>query len=405
MAYNVFISYSHKDKPIADAVCANIESAGMRCWIAPRDIAPGMDWPTAISKALTQCQVMVLIFSTHSNSSSDVGRELILAANNNLVIVPFRLDDITPEPGKQYYLARTHWLDAMNPPTQEQIDNLVASVRAFLVEKDVELASTKETAAEAKKAAPRKKETKRNTKWVWTTLISLLGIAVLISGVLFLPKLLTPPQLTPSPSPTHTLYLSPTFSPTPDWVTSFAQPIWDYFGNNEIWGRGSGFSGNAWWTDQVNFNFDNCATTYHWDIDFRNGDGIAYMKNGCLLGWNNKETDFMAEMVVNVDAPGEWDFTFRGFYTLTFSYSGEMTLSSSHNEISVTSVVPDEYWYVGDFNRIQVFVQDRITAVLVNGHPMAYEELEEGLKGGVGGWHTEDSVIFDEIYIKDLGEY
>ncbi len=36
MAHDVFISYSSKDKPIADAVCANIEAAGIRCWVAPR---------------------------------------------------------------------------------------------------------------------------------------------------------------------------------------------------------------------------------------------------------------------------------------------------------------------------------------------------------------------------------
>lgn len=132
MAHDVFISHSHKDKAIADAVCAMLESNGIRCWIAPRDIEPGVDWPTAISTALAGSRVFVLIFSGNANRSEDVGRELILAANNNLVIVPFKIENVTPEPGKLYYLARTHWLDAMNPPTQEQIENLVTAVLAFL---------------------------------------------------------------------------------------------------------------------------------------------------------------------------------------------------------------------------------------------------------------------------------
>ena len=132
MAHDVFISYSSKDKPIADAVCANIESVGIRCWIAPRDISPGEDWPTAITKAISQSRVMVLVFSASSNSSEDVGRELMLAAYGKLVIIPFKIENVEPEPGKQYYLARTHWLDAINPPTQEQIRILIRTVQSFI---------------------------------------------------------------------------------------------------------------------------------------------------------------------------------------------------------------------------------------------------------------------------------
>ncbi|MBN1303170.1 MAG: toll/interleukin-1 receptor domain-containing protein [Anaerolineales bacterium] len=132
MAHDVFISYSSKDKPIANGVCANLEGAGVRCWIAPRDIAPGEDWPTAIAKAIPQSRIMVLVFSSNSNSSEDVGRELMLAANSKLVIIPFKIENIEPEPGKQYYLARTHWLDAMNPPTKKQIATLVSRVKSIL---------------------------------------------------------------------------------------------------------------------------------------------------------------------------------------------------------------------------------------------------------------------------------
>ena len=132
MAHDVFISYSVKDKPIADAICASIEADGIRCWIAPRDIAPGEDWPMAVTKAITESLVMVLVFSASSNSSPDVSRELFLAANSKLVIIPFKIENVEPEPGKQYYLARTHWLDAINPPTQEQIRALIDCVKALL---------------------------------------------------------------------------------------------------------------------------------------------------------------------------------------------------------------------------------------------------------------------------------
>ena len=132
MAHDVFISYSSKDKPIADGVCANLEAAGIRCWIAPRDIRPGEDWPTAIAKAIAASQVMVLVFSAHSNSSEQVSRELFLAANSKVVIIPFKIENVEPEPGKLFFLGRTHWLDAMNPPTQAQINELVERVESFI---------------------------------------------------------------------------------------------------------------------------------------------------------------------------------------------------------------------------------------------------------------------------------
>ena len=162
MTHEVFISYSHHDKLIAYGVCANLEAAGIRCWIAPRDIAPGHDWPASISDAIKHSRVMVLIFSSRSNSSDDVGRELILAANNKLIIVPFRIEDVAPEPGKEYYLARTHWLDAMDPPTQEQVDKLVTCVRSLLLEAGVEFPLSQHLPGLLPKLSPRSKPAKKS---------------------------------------------------------------------------------------------------------------------------------------------------------------------------------------------------------------------------------------------------
>ncbi len=128
MAHDVFISHSSKDKTIADAVCAALEAAGMRCWIAPRDIRSGQEWPEAIVNAISTSRVMVLIFSANSNNSKDVAKELTLAMNSSVIVIPFKIDDITPKGVMQYYLSNTHWLDAMNPPTARHIQELVETV-------------------------------------------------------------------------------------------------------------------------------------------------------------------------------------------------------------------------------------------------------------------------------------
>ena len=94
MAYDVFISHSSRDKTVADAVCATLESAGIRCWIAPRDVQPGRSFAGEITRAIQQSQVMVLIFSAHSNDSDQVLREVQLAVNAHLHIIQFRIEDV-----------------------------------------------------------------------------------------------------------------------------------------------------------------------------------------------------------------------------------------------------------------------------------------------------------------------
>jgi hypothetical protein len=81
MSPDVFLSYSSKEKPVADDICVNLEAAGVRRWIAPRDITPGEGWPMAITRAIPQSRVMILVFFASSNSSEDVGNELFLTAN------------------------------------------------------------------------------------------------------------------------------------------------------------------------------------------------------------------------------------------------------------------------------------------------------------------------------------
>lgn len=45
--HDVFISYSSKDKKVADAIVADMEQHNIRCWYAPRDIRPGDEWAFA----------------------------------------------------------------------------------------------------------------------------------------------------------------------------------------------------------------------------------------------------------------------------------------------------------------------------------------------------------------------
>ena len=104
--FDAFISYSHVDKRLADASCAVLEAAGIRCWIAPRDIGPGQEWAEAIITAIDRCSVMVLIFSRDANESSQIRREIERAVHNSVPIVPVRIEDAEPTGSLTYFLVQ-----------------------------------------------------------------------------------------------------------------------------------------------------------------------------------------------------------------------------------------------------------------------------------------------------------
>ena len=97
MNFDAFISYASKDKPTADAVCAALEDAQIRCWIAPRDILPGSDWSASIIDALDHCRVMILIFSGNANDSQQICNEVVHAVHRGVPVIPVRIEDIPPE--------------------------------------------------------------------------------------------------------------------------------------------------------------------------------------------------------------------------------------------------------------------------------------------------------------------
>ncbi len=132
MAHDVFISYSSKDKLTADAVCAAMESRGIRCWIAPRDVLPGVPYAAALVNALRDSRIMVLVLSSDANQSQQVLRELERAASRGLAIIPLRIEDVVPSAEMEYYISSRHWLDALTPPLEHHLVRLCDTVKILL---------------------------------------------------------------------------------------------------------------------------------------------------------------------------------------------------------------------------------------------------------------------------------
>ncbi|HXU99784.1 MAG TPA: toll/interleukin-1 receptor domain-containing protein, partial [Caulobacteraceae bacterium] len=147
MPHDVFISYSSKDKPVADRVCHALEAKGERCWIAPRDIPYGADWQEAIMAALAQSGAMILVFTANTNESAHVRREVSAALEAGAIVIPFRTEEATPQGALRYNLINLHWMDAISPPLEAHIEGLIATLKRLREEPE-------ETPAPAATTAP-----------------------------------------------------------------------------------------------------------------------------------------------------------------------------------------------------------------------------------------------------------
>ncbi|MGB6538939.1 MAG: TIR domain-containing protein [Xanthobacteraceae bacterium] len=132
VAFDVFISYSSHDKPVAAAACSALEAAEIRCWIAPRDVSLGDNYGAAIVEAIESAKIFVLIFSGNANTSPQISREVERAVSKGLTIIPVRIEDVAPSRNLEYFISSPHWLDAFPPPRDKYFAKLVEAVRTLL---------------------------------------------------------------------------------------------------------------------------------------------------------------------------------------------------------------------------------------------------------------------------------
>ena len=112
MAADIFISFASKDIKVATTLCSALESRGFSCWIAARDIEPGENFQISIVRALRRARIMLLVFTANSNTSEEMTKELALASQQKIMVIPLRVEDVTPNDAFAYEFATRQWIDA-----------------------------------------------------------------------------------------------------------------------------------------------------------------------------------------------------------------------------------------------------------------------------------------------------
>ena len=111
---HVFLSYSRRNSEAAFRIYDHLQSMGMPVWIDQRSIRPGASYAEEIYRAINSASAVVLLLTAASNESREIHREIQLAANANVPVIPLRLEPMTYHPALGYFLAALQWIDATN---------------------------------------------------------------------------------------------------------------------------------------------------------------------------------------------------------------------------------------------------------------------------------------------------
>ena len=127
---DVFISYASQDAAVADAVVGALERAGLKCWIAPRDVVPGALDADEIVRAIDEAKVVVVVLSEAAAASSQVGKEIERASSKRRRIVALRADATALPRALEYFLSESQWIDVGSGGIEAAAAKLIDAVRS-----------------------------------------------------------------------------------------------------------------------------------------------------------------------------------------------------------------------------------------------------------------------------------
>lgn len=108
--FDVFISYSHQDKAIAERICSMLDEYKISYWIDHEGVRHGDDFKEDIVNAIVSSKILMFISSENSNKSRNTIKEVGLAEERNKVILPVRIDDSPYNKSLEYDLCNRHWI-------------------------------------------------------------------------------------------------------------------------------------------------------------------------------------------------------------------------------------------------------------------------------------------------------
>lgn len=128
----IFISYSNLDEEIVLKLREKLESCGFNCWIHKKAIQVGENFAEEIVDAINQCIVMIVICSRNSIDSNHVKREVNLAVDRKLSILPLQIEDVELSKTLHYLLSLHQILDVYEEPLENYYPRIISKIKRLL---------------------------------------------------------------------------------------------------------------------------------------------------------------------------------------------------------------------------------------------------------------------------------
>ena len=93
-SYDIFLSYSSKDKPWVSEFASVLRDAGVKTWFDFSELLPGERWQEKIQDALRNSKILVIILSANSVGSPWTFFELGAAVADRKGIIPVLTGDV-----------------------------------------------------------------------------------------------------------------------------------------------------------------------------------------------------------------------------------------------------------------------------------------------------------------------
>jgi TIR domain len=126
---DIFVSYASPDRDAAFRIVSFLEEHGITCWVAPRDVPPGVEYGQAIIEGIGDSRALVLILSDQSNESQFVRKEVERAVSKTKPVLPVRIREVTPSGSLEFFISSAQWVDAWKSPIEQHLLPLVAAIK------------------------------------------------------------------------------------------------------------------------------------------------------------------------------------------------------------------------------------------------------------------------------------
>ena len=132
--YDVFISYSNKDRQIVHKYAKFLEDYGYKVWYDVKGLYGGAKFAGEIADAIEASKLFVFFSSENSNKSEWTKGEIFLAQKYNKQILPVRIDDSEYEKSVMIVLLPLQYIVCKNGVYEESLEELQSAISRFIGE-------------------------------------------------------------------------------------------------------------------------------------------------------------------------------------------------------------------------------------------------------------------------------